>query len=1099
MLRNTLRKADISLILVATVGLGLSIIAFFYVHQWEYDQAFQEKQKQADDYVRTLRQTFSTFSNVLHSIRGLHNVDNRITRESFTQFVDKELLNYHGIQGLAWIAQVPATQRLVVEQYIQQREHIPTFQFWEQSLYGNNKQPAIFRQYHYPILFIEPMQDNVQHRGYDVSSDPILQTALERARDQGQLIASGAIQYISDRRNTANGFYVFLPVYQKGIPSTEEKRRQSLVGFASGIVLYQDLIQAVLRLPKQRTDVFLTIIDNTQGSQGRVLYAPNWYLHDPDLQGQSKQILETPLEFGGRQWLIVLNHMEDGFKSQTNYAWGVLAVVVLFTLGVLHYMYVTLTRARWAEDLVAKRTLSLSEANQALNREVEVRQRMTIDLKISQQRFQAIFDEAAMGIVQTDLRGRILQSNKAMQFLLGYEEHELENRYLKEFAYSEDKEADISLLQKMLEGKFNTYLIGKRYIHKDKHIIWTSQNCSIVRDVISPFLISMVEDITERKQAEEARLQAEKKYRKIFENAIEGIFQCTPEGRFLNVNPAFVRMLGYESAEQLCQEVTDIGTQVYAHPEQRQKFLELLETQSEVQGFEYQARCRDGTVIWVNETVRLVKDQEQGISFYEGIVEDVTERKCTEEKLLYDASHDQLTGLFNRHAFTERLSEALEQLHKKREEIGDLPLVESNSIQFAVLFVDLDRFKIVNDSMGHWWGDKLLVQIARRLHALCEDDIAARFGGDEFAVLLTGIPNSSELEERVQQIQGRLQQPYILEGQTLITTVSTGVAVAYMNSHLYSSTDEILRDADTAMYEAKRAGKSRYVIFQPGMHAYVASMLQMEADIRNAFEKGEFVLYYQPIVSLQKRHLIGVEALIRWKHPERGMIMPDKFIPLSEETGLINYLGLWVFETACMQLKKWQTQFPAYENLSMNINVSPIQLRQTRIVNDIQDILEQTGIEPSTCHMEITESAMMQDPEAMLTVLNDIKQLGVQQYVDDFGTGYSSLSYLRRFPIDALKIDKSFIQEIDAPGKSTHVAKAIISLGDAFNLKVVAEGVDSSFQIAVLESAHCHYLQGYLFSRPKDAQSMEEYLALGLQDEVAIAIDGEVRMQKSCA
>ncbi len=1099
MLRNTLRKADISLILVATIGLGLSIIAFFYVHQWEYDQAFQEKQKQADDYVRILRQTFSTFSNVLHSIRGLHNVHNQITRESFTQFVDNELLAYHGIQGLEWIAYVPAAKRFEIEQRLQNRENNPAFRFWERSLRNKNKQPAISRAAYYPILFTEPMQNNAQQRGYDVSSDLALKIALEKSRDQGQLIASGAIQHFSNKIATT-GFHVFLPVYKKGkIPLSKEERRHKLVGFASGTVLYQDLIQAVLRLPKQRTDVFLSIIDNTRGSRGRVLYAPAWYLRDPELQGQAKQILETPLEFGGRQWLVVLNHTREGFRSQTSYAWGVLTVILLFTLGVLHYMYVTLTRARWAESLVAKRTLSLSEANQALNREVEVRQRMTIDLEISQQRFQAIFDEAAMGIVQTDLEGRILQSNKAMQFLLGYEEQALKNHYLKEFAYSEDKEADFSLLQKMLAGKFNTYLIGKRYIHKDEHIIWTSQNCSMVRDANSPFIISMIEDITERKQAEDARLQAEKKYRKIFENAIEGIFQCTPNGHFLNVNPAFVRMLGYESAEQLCQEVTDIGKQVYAQPEHRQKFLALLETRSEVQGFEYQARCRNGTVIWVNETVRVVKSDDQQVLFYEGIVEDVTERKRTEEKLLYDASHDQLTGLFNRNAFTERLSDALRHLHEQRAKIGDLPIVQGNSIQFAVLFVDLDRFKIVNDSMGHWWGDKLLVQIARRLDSLCEDDTAARFGGDEFAVLLKGIPNSSELEQRVQQIQGRLQQPYILEGQTFITTVSTGVAVAYMNSHLYSNTDEILRDADTAMYEAKRAGKSRYVIFQPGMHAHVANMLQMEADIRNAFEKGEFVLYYQPIVSLQKRHIIGLEALIRWKHPERGMISPDKFIPLSEETGLINYLGLWVFETACLQLKKWQTQFPEHASLSMNINVSPIQLKQTRIVNDIQDILEQTGIEPSTCHMEITETAMMQDPEAMLEVLNDIKQLGVQQYVDDFGTGYSSLSYLRKFPIDALKIDKSFIQEIDAPGKSTHVAKAIISLGEAFNLKVVAEGVESSFQIAVLESAHCHYLQGFLFSRPKDAQSMENYLALGLQDEVKLAMDDEARMQKSCA
>jgi len=447
-----------------------------------------------------------------------------------------------------------------------------------------------------------------------------------------------------------------------------------------------------------------------------------------------------------------------------------------------------------------------------------------------------------------------------------------------------------------------------------------------------------------------------------------------------------------------------------------------------------------------------------------------------EEKLRYDATHDQLTQLFNRKAFTTHLTAALEKIPNEpgKNEVTQFP------IPFAVLFVDLDRFKIVNDSLGHFVGDQLLTKVAKRLnHIVSENDLVARFGGDEFAIILEKISDLTNLEQRVDSIQKHLSQAYQLKNEIFNTTASIGIA---LSEPQYNNADELLRDADTAMYEAKKQGGNKSVIFQPGMHTHVINMLRMERDLRKALEREEFCLYYQPIISVETFKTVGLEALVRWQHPEQGLIPPDLFIPLAEETGLIKDLGLWVFETACIQLRSWQTQFTHHAKLGMNINVSPVQLKQPHLVRHINDIITKTCIDGPTCRVEITESAMMQNPQTALTILNDLKSLNVLLYIDDFGTGYSSLGYLQQFPIDALKIDKSFIQKIDDSEQSAQIVNAIIALGKAFDLKIVAEGVENNLQINTLKAAHCHNLQGYFFSRPKDAQSIEAFLKLEKHD-----------------
>ncbi|MCK5719363.1 MAG: EAL domain-containing protein [Thiomargarita sp.] len=1043
-------KAYLILLLVACIGIGLSLIAFFYVNKWENSRIVDEKKEENNNNVRILRQTVTTFGNTLNAISGLANVHYPITQKNFSKFVKGEMLNQPGMRALGWIGVVSNSERLTVINQLQKLKNSNYFDFWEFSI-GGNRRIAKQRDVYYPILFAEPNIINYETLGYDLASNPILKQALDVAIETKSLTASGAI-WIHTAQGKKLALLLLLPCYQ--LFNNEQNKK--LIGFAVGTFLLKELVVQTLRISNYRTETFMVMFDDTPQTQTHILYAPPWY-NKREYSDNNRLSMPTPFEFGGRALRIEFYNSKNDSLKIIWLPWIVVFMGLFVTLGLWRYMYMVLNHTHSTELLVSKRTLSLLKSNQALNKEINTREKISQELKNSKQRFQAIFNEAAIGIVQTTLDDKILDSNRALQSLLRYREDELNNRFLKSFAHPNDTNIDATMLKKVILGEYDTYRVNKRYICKNGTIIWTNQSCSIVQDVNNPFLINMIEDITERRLSEQARLEAEKKYRDIFENAIEGIFQCDSKGKYLNINPAFVNILGYQSDNEIRAEITDIGEQIYVNSDRWFEFLELLKTNSQIENFEYQAYRKDGSIIWLNETIRIVHDTTGNMQYYEGIVEDITDKKKIEEKLQYDATHDQLTGLWNRVVFTEYLNK----------------FIEDNK-NFAVFFIDLDEFKIVNDLMGHLAGDELLKEIANRLEfSIGEQDIVARFGGDEFAILLENPPETRLLNQFAKHIQKQVNQPYQIKTEIFTPSASIGIA---LNDMQYASADNILRDADTAMYEAKREGRKKSLIFDPEMRTRMISKFEMESDLRKAIEREEFCVYYQPIISLKTRKIVSLEALVRWLHPKRGLVGPDSFIPLAEETGLIRELGLWVFETACNQLYRWQKRFPHHSNLGMNINVSPIQMKQAILVEQIKNIINRTGIKGPTCRIEITETAMMQDPEAAMLMLNDLKSLDVLLYIDDFGTGYSSISYLQKFPIDALKIDKSFIQPIGDSPKAAQIVNAIISLGEACSLKVVAEGVEESEQIKLLKTAHCHHVQGYFFSPPKDSETIEKLL-----------------------
>ena len=437
--------------------------------------------------------------------------------------------------------------------------------------------------------------------------------------------------------------------------------------------------------------------------------------------------------------------------------------------------------------------------------------------------------------------------------------------------------------------------------------------------------------------------------------------------------------------------------------------------------------------------------------------------KESKEHFRHAAFHDTLTNLPNRALLAENLKFVIERA-KQHEDY-----------QFAVLFLDLDRFKNVNDSLGHSIGDQLLIAMARRLESCTrEADMVARLGGDEFAVLLDGIPDQNEAARMGQRIQEKLQSPFNLSGHEVFTTTSIGIA---LSSTGYDHPENMLRDADTAMYRAKAKGKACYEIFDKGMHTHAVYLLQMENDLRRAIEREELRVHYQPIVSLDSGQLAGFEALVRWQHPERGFINPSDFIPLAEDTGLIVPLGLWVLRRACEQLGQWQWQSAANRSLFMSVNLSGKQVARPKLVSEIRQVLEETRIDPKYLKLEITESAVMENAETAVQLLRRLKALGVQLSIDDFGTGYSSLGYLHRFPVNTLKVDRSFVGRIGEAAENIEIVRTIISLAENMGMEVVAEGVETLSQLAQLRKLNCQYGQGYLFSRPVDAESVSTWIS----------------------
>ncbi|HEY1502126.1 MAG TPA: EAL domain-containing protein [Acidobacteriaceae bacterium] len=576
---------------------------------------------------------------------------------------------------------------------------------------------------------------------------------------------------------------------------------------------------------------------------------------------------------------------------------------------------------------------------------------------------------------------------------------------------------------------------------------WTSMRLARLR----------VEELDRQVEERTADLRkTEEKYRAIFEDAVIGIFQASPNGKLITVNRAFASMHGYDSVEQLLAHPHDVMIEMA----QIKRWTQTLEEQDVVRGAEVEVNCQNGSRKWMLVNIRAARDPDGTVLYHEGTVEDITARKHAQQQVNFLAYYDALTGLPNRALLQDRLREALNSACRERR-------------RSALLFLDLDRFKIINDSLGHSFGDLLLRQVADRLRAqIRKQDTVARVGGDEFLVLLPGVETIAEVQSMASRIVSSLTGEFIIQGRSLSVSCSLGISIFPEHG---GDEETLIKNADAAMYNAKEKGCNTFCLFTDEMNARVMERLTMENSLRTAIERNELFLVYQPQIEIASGKMVGLEALLRWKHPALGLVSPDRFIRVAENSGLITSIGEWVLRTACSQLMAWKEEGLAI--VPVAVNVSAVQFRHEGFCDLVRKVLEDTRLAPRYVDLELTESLLLSNADVVYKVLHELQDMGVKLVIDDFGTGYSSLSYLRHFPVTKLKIDRSFIHDVAGNLDAAAITTAIISMSRGLSLKVLAEGVETSAQLEFLRDHGCGEFQGFFFSKPPEATSLRQMLA----------------------
>ncbi len=850
-----------------------------------------------------------------------------------------------------------------------------------------------------------------------------------------------------------------------------------------------------------------------------------------------------------------------------------------------------------------------------------------------------VLEKMVEGVTVSDENGVICFTNLAFEQMFGYEKDELKGQPISILA-AEPPEENAKIIAKIIKklNQQGAWIGELNNQKKDGTLLTTYAHISVLEISGNNYWIWVQEDITERKKSEEALRQAEAKYRSIFENAVEGIFQTTTDGNYLIANPMLARIYGYDSPSELISTVRDIEQQLYVDPNRRIEFMKILQKNDAVWNFESQIYRKDRSIIWISENARAIRDEHNQLLGYEGTVEDITQRKeaenelfkrdillqgiaeamnylltdsnhkqavmkaletlgktagvdrvyicethphhptqeiatsmrfewtrdlieptinqpsrqnqpyhnlgmtfvyetlsmgisvngltrdfppltrqfleqygilsilmvpilvnqkfwgyvgfddChhhrywtkgeelilmaiaasiggslqryqAEEMMRHQAFHDRLTNLPNRMLFDHRLPIALEN-------------AKTRGHKLAVCFLDLDRFKLINDSLGHAIGDQLLQHTATRLHhCLREGDTIARWGGDEFILLLPHVNTHEDAAKVAGRILESLQPAFYIEGNQLYITCSIGIALYPSDG---TDAETLIKNADFALYRAKDNGRNNFQLYDQAMNSKASELLILENNLHPALEREEFLVYYQPQINVETGMITRMEALVRWQHPKLGLIAPDEFIPLAEDNGLILSIGEWVLKTACAQNKAWQQA--KLGKVRVAVNLSARQFQQPNVVETIANILAHTGLEPHLLELEITETTAMRDVDFTRTVLRELRAMGVHLSMDDFGIGYASLNYLKKFPFHTLKIDRSFVRELEQSSEDAAIIRAIITLAQCLNLSVVAEGVETAAQRDLLLNLNCKEMQGFLFSKPLNTENATNFL-----------------------
>ncbi|MEK7435293.1 MAG: EAL domain-containing protein [Pseudomonadota bacterium] len=1093
-----------ALIAVPVLGMLLSAAAAYWTAarverdvRMKFDSVLSDAQTAIESRLRA-------HANVLLGVRGLFIASDAVTRIDFRDYIYNLDLsqNFAGIEAISYARHIVAGEKAGFETEMRKDISVDPLAYPDFAV-----KPAGDRPEYVVVQYLEPMVGRERALGLDLAGDPVRLAALERARDSGQITATGRIKLILDAGGRS-GFAMRLPVYQKGMPLVNTaQRRAAFRGIVATVVMSDKLFQEVLSQSFLQT-IRLRVHDAGFLAGPEALQAPS----AENLLFDSDSLLElgeteradaavstgltrmSSLDLGGRRWYLDY-HARGEFLSFFDrwLPWAVLLGGTIITLLLFSLMHSLASVGRRALALAASITADLrrSEAN----------------LAETQRNTQELIEALPIPVFFKGIDGRYLGVNRAWERFFGVVRTAFLGKTVGDLYPNNPEiaqrlyEQDQVLWEHPGTQEYETSITtpdGKQH-----NAIYYKATLTQTDGGVSG-LVGTIVDITQRKQAEQ---------RQALEHAVTRLLSesTTPD----EVMPKIIQTI-CEALEFACgaRMLLDENAQVMRRREswslpsaEIAEFIEQgrppmypdrtpggllrrawasgepvwIEDVTEDESFERAPRAAKAglhaglafPILLGNEILgvmeffsckRRASDAEL-LRSMRSVGEQIGQfmaRRQAEERVHHLAHYDELTGLPNRSTFSQRLSHALAQARR-------------NSKSLAVLFIDLDRFKNINDTLGHEAGDNVLVEIAQRLQGcLREGDTVGRLGGDEFVVLIEALPEPMQVAAVAQKILGAAIKPFVIESQEFHLSASIGISTYPDDSE---DMQGLLKSADIAMYRAKEQGRNNYQFYSALMNIHTVERLALESDLRRALERGEFLLHYQPKIDIASGRVTGMEALLRWQRPGHGLVAPMQFIPLAEETGLIVPIGAWVLKTACARNKAWQDQ--GLPPLRVAVNLSVRQFAHESLLQDVGQVLAETGLDPAGLELDITESMVMHDPEHAVKLLGSLKQMGIHISMDDFGTGYSSLAYLKRFPIDSLKIDRSFMRDIPGDSDGAAIAHAIIAMARSLRLKVIAEGVEREEQLHFLREHECDEMQGYLFSKPLPEEAFQSLFQEG--------------------
>ncbi|TLZ80004.1 MAG: EAL domain-containing protein [Methanobacteriota archaeon] len=1076
--------------LVLGIGVALSLLLHFVIRDNVKGEAQLRFERQASDAQHVIEARIKSYADVLHGLGALFNTSNSIPRAEFRRYVAAlDLPNrYPGFQGLNYAEYVPHEAKARFEARVRRDTSLDPRGYPNFTI-----KPAGDRPEYFVLNYLEPLAGNELAFGLDISSNPSGAAALAAARDSGKLTSSGRL--LDAGRSRSVFLAMRLPTYQSGMPvETVEERRAAYTGSVGAGFRVRELIQGALDTSKLQSLQFRLydagpIKDKTPSAairEDRLLFDSDDLL-DASLKaskaGDPDALFTTnlPMEVGGRIWEVRFNAKKEAIIDRTDalLPWLTLAAGLVSSLLLFFALHSLTSSRRRALEMAQVITKDLRESEASLGRAQRIAQlgNWSLDSETGEMTWSAEMNRTF--------------GNAATSTAQRYED------FLRNIHPKDRRVLEQALQQAVTTGQDSD--MEHRIVTRDGMTRWVHTIVHRSQEASKVVLNGTIRDITERKLAV-LRLTVEHGVTQLVAGAtdpneimpgiIEAIgtglsFECgshwslDKDGALLQCTaswgenaPAIAEFLALTKKMSVPSGV-DLPGRAWAGHEP----LVLTDVGSE-QGFSRTTAALQaglhgalalpivaagrnfgvielfsaGTIQPDDALMQLLKSlsSQIGQSF---------QRRLAEDQLRFIATHDSLTDLPNRSLFNERLRHALHQGTRYTRGI-------------AVMFIDMDRFKVVNDSLGHSAGDRLLQDSAKRLaECLRESDTVARLGGDEFVVMIENFTAPKDAIAVAQKALASLAKPFFVDGQEFLMSASIGISTFPDDG---KDAETLLKNADIAMYRAKDQGRNNYQFYSAQMNKHTFERLAMESSLRRAVERSEFQLHYQPKLDLRTGAIAGVEALVRWQHPDWGMVSPAQFIPLAEETGLIVQIGEWVLRAACEQNKRWRDQ--GIPPLRVAVNLSARQFAQKTLLSDIARTIAQSGLTPDCLELEITESLVMTNPEHATETLHKLKTMGISLSIDDFGTGYSSLAYLKRFPIDCIKIDRSFIKDIPTEADDMAITRGVIALGHSLRLKVVAEGVETVEQQDFLRSNDCDEMQGYLFSKPLPAEEVTALL-----------------------